>query len=273
MAIESAHPIPNEGDPEMAHQATAPNQVRPGITISGPFIPEAMEVLAVVRSGQPITRFGIHTLVERAAARAAKQVPALAAKRVSPHTIRHTTATHLLRFRKTCSLGSRLCTSAVSSRTVWCADLKSGAKVIAGAELASEGFNACYDFLRRVRESSRLGRFSYEPTKVVGTFQASRSDTVALAYQGFVLGELQGHQPSCGTLILLGDQSCKVKLVGKYKDVRRIIETLRSWTSQPTSEAPPVVLNKHCSSCPFQKACLHLEWTSTQSGHGLGTYR
>jgi integrase/recombinase XerD len=49
------------------------------------------------RSGRPITRFGIHTLVERTAARAAKQVPSLATKRVSPHTIRHTTATHLLR--------------------------------------------------------------------------------------------------------------------------------------------------------------------------------
>ena len=30
-------------------------------------------------------------------ARAVKKVPSLAAKRVSPHTIRHTTATHLLR--------------------------------------------------------------------------------------------------------------------------------------------------------------------------------
>ncbi len=49
------------------------------------------------RCGQPITRFGIHTLVERSVARAAKQVPSLAKKRVSPHTIRHTTATHLLR--------------------------------------------------------------------------------------------------------------------------------------------------------------------------------
>ena len=49
------------------------------------------------RCGRPITRFGIHTLVERTVARAAKQVPSLAAKRVSPHTIRHTTATHLLR--------------------------------------------------------------------------------------------------------------------------------------------------------------------------------
>jgi len=49
------------------------------------------------RCGRPITRFGIHTLVERTTARAAKQVPSLAKKRVSPHTIRHTTATHLLR--------------------------------------------------------------------------------------------------------------------------------------------------------------------------------
>ena len=49
------------------------------------------------RCGRPITRFGIHTLVERYAARAVKEVPSLATKRVSPHTIRHTTATHLLR--------------------------------------------------------------------------------------------------------------------------------------------------------------------------------
>jgi site-specific recombinase XerD len=49
------------------------------------------------RFGEPITRFGIHTLVERYARSAAKQVPSLTTKRVSPHTIRHTTATHLLR--------------------------------------------------------------------------------------------------------------------------------------------------------------------------------
>ncbi len=49
------------------------------------------------RCGRPMTRFGIHALVERSVTRAAQQVPSLAAKRVSPHTIRHTTATHLLR--------------------------------------------------------------------------------------------------------------------------------------------------------------------------------
>lgn len=48
------------------------------------------------RSG-PLTRFGIHSLVERYAAVVAARMPSLARKRVSPHTIRHTTATHLLR--------------------------------------------------------------------------------------------------------------------------------------------------------------------------------
>jgi len=49
------------------------------------------------RRGQPLTRFGIHALVERHAARVATKLPSVAKKRVSPHTIRHTTATHLLR--------------------------------------------------------------------------------------------------------------------------------------------------------------------------------
>ncbi len=49
------------------------------------------------RRGQPLTRFGIHALVERYAGKVAAELPSVAKKRVSPHTIRHTTATHLLR--------------------------------------------------------------------------------------------------------------------------------------------------------------------------------
>ena len=47
--------------------------------------------------GQPLTRFGIHAAVERLVARAATRMPCLNAKRVSPHSVRHTTAVHLLR--------------------------------------------------------------------------------------------------------------------------------------------------------------------------------
>lgn len=49
------------------------------------------------RRGQPLTRFGIHALVERYAKKVAMALPAIKKKCVSPHTIRHTTATHLLR--------------------------------------------------------------------------------------------------------------------------------------------------------------------------------
>jgi len=47
--------------------------------------------------GAPMTRFGIHTLVERVVLRATTTLPSLATKRISPHAIRRTAAVHLLR--------------------------------------------------------------------------------------------------------------------------------------------------------------------------------
>jgi site-specific recombinase XerD len=49
------------------------------------------------RVNQPLTRFGIHRVVTQYARLASKALPTLATKRVSPHTIRDTTAVHLLR--------------------------------------------------------------------------------------------------------------------------------------------------------------------------------
>jgi site-specific recombinase XerD len=49
------------------------------------------------RRGQPLTRFGIYNLLKVCVERASKCTPSLLAKPVSPHTLRHSTATHLLR--------------------------------------------------------------------------------------------------------------------------------------------------------------------------------
>jgi integrase/recombinase XerD len=46
--------------------------------------------------GEPLTRFGVRYLLRKYAAEARCAVPTLAAKRVHPHVLRHTTAVHLL---------------------------------------------------------------------------------------------------------------------------------------------------------------------------------
>src|SRR5712664_3612515 len=56
----------------------------------------AEEHLFMNRRGEPLTRYGVHTLVERYIAKLRSSVPSLQGKRVSPHIIRHTTASHLL---------------------------------------------------------------------------------------------------------------------------------------------------------------------------------
>lgn len=55
------------------------------------------ERLFLNRYGAPVTRFGIHTLVERHGMSAKNRTPSMKNKRISPHTIRHSTACHLLR--------------------------------------------------------------------------------------------------------------------------------------------------------------------------------
>ena len=93
------------------------------------------------RFGRPITRFGIHTLVERCVARAVKEVPSLTAKRVSPHTIRHTTATHLLRAGVDINtIRAWLGHVSLATTNVYAeVDLEMKAKALAGCEVGDTG--------------------------------------------------------------------------------------------------------------------------------------
>ena len=108
----------------------------------------------------------------------------------------------------------------------------------------------------KVNEPSRLGRHSYEPVKVIGTCRASRTDALGLPtrvsssakcragsrprarWSGWVAAPARCSWPAntkrCGG----SSRPCGPGLI------------------DPASDAPPVVLNKHCPSCPFRDACL-----------------
>lgn len=55
------------------------------------------ESLFLNRRKQPITRFGIRALVKRSVQDASRKLPSLSTKSVTTHSVRHTTAVHLLR--------------------------------------------------------------------------------------------------------------------------------------------------------------------------------
>jgi len=57
----------------------------------------ATQTLFLNANGAPITRFGIRHIIGKYAAIAAHQCPSIKTKTVTPHTLRHTTAMHLLR--------------------------------------------------------------------------------------------------------------------------------------------------------------------------------
>jgi integrase/recombinase XerD len=75
-----------------------------------PLWPQTVEVLKLLvrgrppnesvflnRLGNPLTRFGIYDLVRKSVKQASKAVPSLRCKRISPHSVRHTSAVHMLR--------------------------------------------------------------------------------------------------------------------------------------------------------------------------------
>jgi site-specific recombinase XerD len=63
-------------------------RLNPGLRDEAPLLPN--------RKGQAMSRSNVVQRLELAVARAANQAPSLLKKRVSPHTLRHTTAMHLL---------------------------------------------------------------------------------------------------------------------------------------------------------------------------------
>jgi predicted RecB family nuclease len=146
-------------------------------------------------------------------------------------------------------------TSAVVSRGPL--DPSGDREIIVDVLLSLDGLEARCDAVRWARETSAPGKRKngYEPAMVVGTHRVAKSQVIALAYLGHVLGQLQHHVPIAGTIVRADGQACRLNLTAKYQQVKSIVAVLKAWTKDPSDEAPPVILNKHCPSCPFRGPC------------------
>jgi integrase/recombinase XerD len=96
------------------------------------------EKLFINQRHQPLTRFGVHTLVARHVATAVKKIASMARKRIGPHTIRHTTATHLLRAGVDINtIRAWLGHVSINTTNVYAeVDLETKAKMLASCELS-----------------------------------------------------------------------------------------------------------------------------------------
>lgn len=86
--------------------------------------------------GQPLTRFGVRYILAKHAGTAAKTVPTLAAKRVHPHVLRHTAASHFLQAGvDIVTIGRWLGHASVSTTSIYAeVDLQSKREAVRKAE-------------------------------------------------------------------------------------------------------------------------------------------
>jgi predicted RecB family nuclease len=134
-------------------------------------------------------------------------------------------------------------------------NLGHGSTVLLNARLQADGLAAVCDVLTRVKEPSPGGQPRYEPTLCVGTYSISPEQKLALAFTGYVLGRLQHTPPPAGRIITMDGTSHPVKLDTSATNLLPLLEPLQAWTTGAVPAPPPIILNKHCPLCPFQRAC------------------
>jgi predicted RecB family nuclease len=134
-------------------------------------------------------------------------------------------------------------------------NLRKGSKVLINAHLQVDGFAAECGVLTRVEGASTFGTYRYEPTIFVGTHSISKEQQLELSFVGYVLEHLQSTSPVAGRIVGVDGTSHTIKLEHSSKALTPLLEPLHAWTTMDAPTPPPIVLNKHCPLCPFQRLC------------------
>jgi predicted RecB family nuclease len=134
-------------------------------------------------------------------------------------------------------------------------NLRNGSEVLINACLQADGFAAVCDVLTRVEGQSTESTHCYEPILCVGTHSISKEQKLELSFVGYVLGRLEHTPPMTGRLIAMDSTSHTVTLDKSATALMPLLGPLQAWTMGASPEPPPILLNKHCPLCPFQRSC------------------
>lgn len=133
--------------------------------------------------------------------------------------------------------------------------MKIGKPVLFDANLTFSGLEAYADVLTIAVGISSQRKHNYAPTIVVGTHKINKEQKFQLAYVSYVLSNLQKKKPVSGAIVGCGSKAYTIKLEPLYQEVDTVLKNMKMWTQNSMSELPPIILNKHCPYCLFQKGC------------------
>lgn len=135
-------------------------------------------------------------------------------------------------------------------------ELNGKAVVLSNVPLKSDDLEVTADVLVRIDSGSSVTHHNFEPHLVLGTNTVTKEHRMQLAFVGYVLSEAQQFRPAIGTIINVLGQQKRIQLSTLMTDLLPIIETVRSWKTNPLTTPPPIFLNDHCPICPFRRSCI-----------------
>ena len=129
-------------------------------------------------------------------------------------------------------------------------------RFVVGYEAVTPEIRSRLHALQRV-EGKAGNREAYVPIRLVCREKLAASDRLCLAFDALAVSQDLAHVPHVGKLVHGRDhRTVKVHLDPWIKKARRCLSAIR--THEIPNTPPPLILNRHCGECEFQKRCRQL---------------
>jgi predicted RecB family nuclease len=126
--------------------------------------------------------------------------------------------------------------------------------IILDAIGAVDGLETHFHAIERMPGDSQLGPFHYRPIRFCRSLQPRSADHLLLAFDAFILSQLQGICPDFG-ILFCGPMYRRIR-VSLRTHLNSLAAVLTRFRAQSANDhEPSLVLNRHCDACEFKQLC------------------